>query len=415
MRLWLSTCFLVLLVAAAAADEPTQTPKRIELPRAGLSLRLASGWTFDAHAGPLAVLTKGDARITIERVNPAPDDVEVALASEVDTLKANHEGLAPMRARPFPLFGAEAGATTQYEHDGVLHLLGLFRAVDGRVVRIHAATPRVKQPLVREAGGILRSLDLTPYRHPGRHVEWSATPWTIDLPEGWSTHRQADGVVRLGADPKVEPYIRVRKAKEGEAIDDATRNRGWVVELAGDDAARKALAPVMATFRTGAQAGPRAALPRDRFPRSDSPRVRFELPAGYTVARPTSRMRVVDLVLDREQQLVAAVFFFGRGQGGSVADNIKRWKGQLEPAEELPEEYVVEGEGVKSTVLDMEGTQPGAGEDAELQRMLAAVIEVEGGPLFVKVVAPAEALRPHVKAFRAWLQSLRLAGAAAAK
>src|SRR6202521_2560460 len=59
----------------------------------------------------------------------------------------------------------------------------------------------------------------------------------------------------------------------------------------------------------------------------------FTAPAGWTVGRPGSPMRVAEFTLPRaagdseDAQLV--VYYFG-GRGGSVDANIQRWIGQIQ-------------------------------------------------------------------------------------
>src|ERR1041385_8869059 len=59
---------------------------------------------------------------------------------------------------------------------------------------------------------------------------------------------------------------------------------------------------------------------------------RAAVPAGWTARTPASTMRLAEFVVPPKNGARAAeviVYFFGKGQGGSVPANLTRWKGQF--------------------------------------------------------------------------------------
>ena len=95
--------------------------------------------------------------------------------------------------------------------------------------------------------------------------------------------------------------------------------------------------------------------------------------------------------------------------------NLDRWRGQFNSdAKETRESFAV-GEEIDVTLQDLSGryvaaTRPGAAErnDESGWRMLAAIVEGPGGPLFIKFVGPEKTVSAQAKAFRAWIKSFEV-------
>ncbi|MCK6455117.1 MAG: hypothetical protein L6Q92_01105 [Phycisphaerae bacterium] len=107
------------------------------------------------------------------------------------------------------------------------------------------------------------------------------------------------------------------------------------------------------------------------------------------------------------------VFFFGVGSGGGVQANIDRWSGQFEEKEAGKTESINGAHG-KITIFDKTGTfklQPSMmAPDYTPKpgwRMLAAVIECDGGPIFLRATGPAASMGEARNAFVAAAKSLR--------
>jgi hypothetical protein len=124
---------------------------------------------------------------------------------------------------------------------------------------------------------------------------------------------------------------------------------------------------------------------------------------GWEVVPVTSASRAAEFRLppasgdDEAASLV--VYHFGGG-GGSVAANLERWLAQVEPpggrsAREVANVTEDRRGGLAITTVDVAGryvaeTAPGSGErlDRPGWRLVASVIEAEGGPWYAKLVGP---------------------------
>jgi hypothetical protein len=142
---------------------------------------------------------------------------------------------------------------------------------------------------------------------------------------------------------------------------------------------------------------------------AQAPMLRYQVPDGWTTEQPRSSMRQAQFSLPRVagdgEDAEAVIFFFGKGQGGSVTANLERWAAQMQVADGRPgtvndgqtSTFSVNGHEV--TVLDIAGTyvaemMPGSGQRQNKPgfRMKAAVIETPGGPYFVKLTGPASTI-----------------------
>lgn len=208
---------------------------------------------------------------------------------------------------------------------------------------------------------------------------------------------------------------------------------GWWISNVAPEAARESAleaASAVVSFRAPADAGPRVGPQGPSvvllgepqpFSNATAPKVTFRLPAGWTEGHPTSAMRLaqwrVAAPAEGQPPVDCIVFFFGGGGGGAVQANLERWKGQFE-VEGTPAQTTEEvAPGLKATFLSLDGLykasmQPGsgAGQDQPGSSLLSAVLEFEGGPLFIKCVGPKAVLAQAAPAFRAWVRSFRLAG-----
>jgi hypothetical protein len=92
-----------------------------------------------------------------------------------------------------------------------------------------------------------------------------------------------------------------------------------------------------------------------------------------------------------------------------VEDNIQRWIGQMSPAAGAdPVRTTFETNGCTVHTLDVEGDYsggPGGGGSAGA-RMLAAVVETEGGKFFFKCIGPVQTVGAQAEAFQALCKSV---------
>lgn len=149
-----------------------------------------------------------------------------------------------------------------------------------------------------------------------------------------------------------------------------------------------------------------------------------DAPSSWTPRPPSSSMRRAQWAIpkaegdDEDGEMI--LFFFGAGEGGGVADNLARWRGMFMTADGAPvaedaaTQDSFEVNGFKVTYLEVAGhyeqrMAPGApllGTKSN-QRMLAAVIEGEGGPWFLRGVGPDSTMAANREAFLEMLKTVQ--------
>jgi hypothetical protein len=111
-----------------------------------------------------------------------------------------------------------------------------------------------------------------------------------------------------------------------------------------------------------------------------------------------------------------AIYFFGAGQGGSVADNLDRWNGQFRGADGKPAPATVATRTVRSlrmTTMETAGEYSGMGgpmasaPPVRGYRLLAAIVEGSGGHVFVKFTGPNRTIMEHRNDFERLLASFQ--------
>lgn len=129
----------------------------------------------------------------------------------------------------------------------------------------------------------------------------------------------------------------------------------------------------------------------------------FDVNPEWVAEIPRSSMRKAQFRLPKVEddaddgELV--LYHFGIGGGGSTQANIDRWIGQIKQPDGRPSKDMAKTEmrdvgSLKVTLLDVTGTYSASiammasEQDKPGYRMLAAVVEGEGGPWFFKLVGP---------------------------
>jgi len=450
--LLLSVVFLLLALAAPCAR--AEASDRVDLPRAGLSVEIPPGWVVDLYGDALLEARMGEsvlwirtydargsrdagrhweeqddgsARCTalVERDGRVVFEVEVVLPPFDSGLRDVVDGiLDTIDVRPYAYPARHVDARdgwTLTVPEGWSRVVGKERVArfeaPGGACRLEV---RRLEDLMRAAGGRpdeARDLDA-----------WTGFAWKEGL-----ERLQAERGAAAAGEPVIEAVTRdgadARRVRLGLDPDESGAPRAWMQVLvqqgwrvlasgSGDDAAASA---ALDSFVTARRPGPRLALgvPEDRLPGEGGPPVVFSLPAGWTLTPSTNRMRRAQFRLpglDAE----GVVYYFGPGMGGGVDDNLERWRGQMRGEDEGRREVFEPAEGVKVTVLDVTGAYTsstmnphganphgdGGGAHGGF-RMLAAVIEVPEGPLFVKLVGPDEDVARAADEVRTWLVSFR--------
>ena len=144
----------------------------------------------------------------------------------------------------------------------------------------------------------------------------------------------------------------------------------------------------------------------------------FEPPTGGKRLEPTPS-RAAQYELNPDVKLV--FYHFGDRGAGSVEANIERWIDQFEQSDGVPSRdradiRSMERGGLSIRRIDLSGTyvaetQPGSGErlNEPDYRLLAAVIETEAGPFYLKLIGPANVISGKVGIFDTMLNSLAAA------
>ena len=100
--------------------------------------------------------------------------------------------------------------------------------------------------------------------------------------------------------------------------------------------------------------------------------------------------------------------------GGSLKDNVDRWRKQFAGKPEKESQERLKASGVDVTLVDLSGTyndQQGPFAPATERpgyRMLGAIFDVGGQLHFIKAYGPAKTMAAHAGEFRAFVESLKL-------
>lgn len=133
--------------------------------------------------------------------------------------------------------------------------------------------------------------------------------------------------------------------------------------------------------------------------------MKFSVPKEWKAEKPSSAMRKAQYKIGEAE---VVVFYFGKGQGGSVDANVARWLGQFkEPKEELGAKTEKKEVGTGSvTTVSANGTfmsGPPFGEKVAKAgyALRGAIVVGAEGPVFVKMTGPAKAVEAAAEAFDA--------------
>lgn len=153
--------------------------------------------------------------------------------------------------------------------------------------------------------------------------------------------------------------------------------------------------------------------------------LKFDVPTEWKPTAVRSTMRKAQFVLPRaegdSEDGEMILFYFGRTEGGSVADNLARWRDMFKTADgnkvgdDAVKSETFEVNGLKVTMLEVTGryapsAMPGAApqEPRDNYRMLAAVVETPNGPWFFRGTGPVATMAAHAENLRKLLNSVRM-------
>lgn len=148
----------------------------------------------------------------------------------------------------------------------------------------------------------------------------------------------------------------------------------------------------------------------------DEPGTACAVPADWKLQKSTSTMRLATWRMStKNAHADVIVYWFGRNGAGDLMANLDRWKKQIKTEVEPKPKKIAISKGITAHLIDARGTyvapvRPGSPErnNKPKSRLLAAVVETPGGPLYVKAVGAAAVLDAHDKAFMAWLKSFKV-------
>jgi hypothetical protein len=116
-----------------------------------------------------------------------------------------------------------------------------------------------------------------------------------------------------------------------------------------------------------------------------------------------------------QESAECGIYYFGKGQGGSVEANIDRWIGQFQGSKNAPKVEKRTINGLKVTTVDVSGAYtgmggPGAPEGPPKQdyRLLGAIVEGPQGSVFFKFTGPAKTIAENQGIFERMLSTLRI-------
>lgn len=146
--------------------------------------------------------------------------------------------------------------------------------------------------------------------------------------------------------------------------------------------------------------------------------IQWKTPKGWRLQRSPSPMRLATYFLPNHAAGTAtcALFYFGRGQGGSIQANLDRWVGQFakDPATQRTKKIEKSlYNGLSVHIVEISGPySDGMGPMASAsprpnQRMLGAIVEAPEGPVFFKCVGPDASIQQARGGFSVLLQSVQ--------
>src|SRR5262245_12639357 len=155
--------------------------------------------------------------------------------------------------------------------------------------------------------------------------------------------------------------------------------------------------------------------------RHEAAGLRFSVPKTWTRVPAPSDVRAAQYKIPgasgeaSDGELI--LFYFGKGKGGGVQDNLERWYGQFtqkdgKPSKDAAVLTIRTVNGLRVTIVDLAGTYTtmmGPMQKAEPKpdyRMLGAIVEGDEGPWFFKATGPEATIAAAKPDFDALVQSL---------
>ncbi len=144
----------------------------------------------------------------------------------------------------------------------------------------------------------------------------------------------------------------------------------------------------------------------------DPAKLGWTLPSGWQAVKPTRMMRLSEFRIEGASALECVLSHLA-GEGGGLALNVNRWRGQLGQSP-LSEAEIAALErldmlGRKAVWIEIPGRYQGmSGEDVPEALFVGVVCLLEKDALFVRLVGPKAEVEPQREALRALCRSLRV-------
>lgn len=479
----LALALFVLLLAPPAVAEDAPAARRIAIPNAGLTVEVPAGWDLEQYGPSLLRVRKAGATLWFYPAEGADESSMRHLRRLAEQAKGDApDAPAPEPAR-WEVPGAPGAMQLWYAEEDRARFHGIVPVERGEGFYAEADLPADAPTLKKAIVGMLATVDATPYAHPERHVDWTLGFTIDAGNETWTVRREPDGRIRVlagetkgvlvieqqgktvaAATPRarIEGLLEAMRRRLGETAGAANATLDGELEettlgadtkavrapmlvtvgaslamkghvyvadrfvlstaaAANDEKALAALDALAGTFRLGTHPGPQAksAQPTDTFAREGLPPVVFQLPEGWVMAKPRTRMHAGHLKPSADSALSLDAFYFGAGGGGGKDANLARWRGQIQAEGEPKQETIQIADGIEATLLDIVGAYAGmrgnpharpaeAPEGKGSQRMFAAIMTCPEGPLFFKLVGPKDDVTQAMPQIMDWLKSFRV-------
>lgn len=156
-------------------------------------------------------------------------------------------------------------------------------------------------------------------------------------------------------------------------------------------------------------------------PQNVAGELRYKVPEGWVVDKPTSNMRVAQYKLpkitgDGDDGLLV-LYYFGQGQGGTPQANIDRWIDQMtqpdgSSSKDKARTEALTVNGLQVSTVDVLGSYSGgmaqdsAPQDSKaIYRLRAAIIDTPKGSYFVKLTGPEKTVGHWEQAYSEYIKS----------
>jgi hypothetical protein len=143
-------------------------------------------------------------------------------------------------------------------------------------------------------------------------------------------------------------------------------------------------------------------------------------PASWKEEKPATKLRAKQFRVPRvgkdKEDAEVVIFFFGKGVGGSLDDNLGRWKSLFYPPKGKKIDDVTKIEKMKAgdvpfTVVEVHGTYKGSSfmkmDPKPNYRMLKVYFDSKNGPYFLSLTGPDKTVEASKKGFLEWVKGFK--------